>query len=141
MAMKFKHNTLILFAGIVWLAIGMILLSVGIHFILETIRHPDLSLMAGKFSLATYSGKYIADKTHVVIVIITLALLLGHFKGKMALAKSVNRQIKRIETLPNPASLRYLYSKGYYLLVGLMICLGISMGFFRLHSIHGVLLI
>lgn len=124
--MKFSHQILILLAGIIWLIIGMVLLSFGITLILEIVHNPELSHIAGKFSLAGYSRKYFSSPTHSVIFIITLALILGHFKGKMALAKSVNRQIKRIESLPNPAPLKYLYSKGYYLLIICMIFLGIS---------------
>jgi hypothetical protein len=126
---KFKHNTLIFLAGAVWLMIGIFLLSMGIHFVLETLRNPLLSQIPGKFSLTSYLGGYFADKTHAMICMITIALLVGYFKGKMVLAKSVNRQIKRIETLPKPASLKHLYSKGYYLLIALMICLGMSMKF------------
>lgn len=127
--MKYKHNTLVFLAGVVWLIIGIFLLSLGIHFILETVRNPALAQMGGKFSLAAYFGKYLSDKTQVAILIVTLSLLLGYFKGKMVLAKSVSRQIKRIATLPDPAPLKYLYSRGYYLLIAFMIGLGISMKF------------
>lgn len=127
--MKFKHTTLIFLAGIIWLIIGMFLLSLGIHFILQALRNPAFSLIEGKFSLILFFNKFVSDRTQATILILTLGLLIGYFKGKMVLVKSVQRQIKRIETLPKPASIRLLYSKGYYILVTLMICLGISLKF------------
>lgn len=123
--MKFKHTTLILIAGFVWLAIGILLLSLGLNFLLDTLKDPGLTHIAGKFSISNACARFSADPTKRVILIITAALLLGYMKGKMALGKSVKRQINRIEALPNPASLKYLYGKGYYALIALMISLGV----------------
>jgi hypothetical protein len=127
--MRFHHRTLIFFAGLAWLAIGVWLLSLGIHFILETVRTPALSQMAGRFSILETLNSFVTDRTQAVMLCILLALLLGYMKGKVALAKSVTRQVQRIASLPNPAPLKYLYSKGYYLLIALMISLGVIMRF------------
>ena len=128
--MKFKHKTLIFLAGCVWLVIGILLLSLGIHFILDTVRNPALTYMPGRFSISRFIMKFVSDPTQSVIVMITLCLSLGYVKGKMVLGKSVRRQVKRIESLPNPARLKYLYSKGYYLLIGCMMLLGMVLKFF-----------
>jgi len=109
---------------------GIFLLSMGLHFILETIHTPSLTQIVGRFSITNSLRHFISDPTQCVIVTITIALLLGFIKGKMALAKSVRRQVKRIESLPNPASVKYLYSKGYYLLIAFMMLLGMLMRFF-----------
>ena len=127
--MKLSHKTMIFLSGLVWVAIGVFLLSLGIRFVLETIRHPVLTQMPGCFSISTFFGRFVSDGTQVTVLTITLSLLLGYFKGKKVLAKSAVRQIKRIESLPNPASIKYLYSKGYYFLIALMILLGVSMRF------------
>lgn len=127
--MKLKHNTLIFLAGLTWLIIGVFLLSLGIHFILETIRTPLLTQIAGRFSIAFFVEKFTSDRTQAILWILCFSLLVGYLKGKMVLAKSVHRQIKRIDSLQNPAHLKHLYSKGYYLLVALMICLGMVLRF------------
>ncbi len=127
--MKLNHKKLVLLAGCVWLAIGVFLLSLGIQFILATVRDPSLSLVPNHFSLSHYFSRFTTDKSQAASLMIIFCLVVGYFKGKMALAKSVTRQIKRIESLPNPAHLKYLYSKGYYLLIALMISLGVIMRF------------
>jgi hypothetical protein len=128
--MLFRHRTLIFFAGLVWLAIGVGLLSLGIHFILETVRDPTLAQVAGRFSLSNFFAHFVPNRAQALMLTILFSLLLGYIKGKMALAKSAKKQIERIYSLPNPASLKHLYSKGYYVLIALMICLGALLRFF-----------
>lgn len=125
--MKFKHPTLIILAGLVWFAIGTFLLSLGIRFILETVRDPVLAYLPGRFSLLASTSKFISDINLAVILLLTFGLVLGLLKGRMVLGKTVHRQVQRISTLPNPASLKHLYTKAHYLLIALMIGLGISM--------------
>ncbi len=127
--MKLKHPSLIILAGSVWLVIGIFLLSLGIHFMLGALEQSVFSLIERKFSLVSCFETLFKDRTQTTIVIITCALLLGYLKGRMVLAKSVKRQIKRIETLPNPSPLKHLYGKGYYLLIAVMISLGMSLRF------------
>lgn len=105
-------------------------MSLGLLFILETVRDPSLTQISGRFSLAIFFQRFVADQTNALILMIVCALFVGYLKGKMALGKSVKRQIKRIETLPNPASLKYIYSKGYYFLIASMILLGMTLRFF-----------
>lgn len=127
--MRFKHRTLILLSGLVWVAIGTLLLSLGIHFILEALRHPELLSASGRFSILTFFDRFVSDRANAVVLVVTVALMVGYLKGKMVLSKSVDRQIKRIESLPNPGPLKQLYGKGYYLLIASMILLGISLRF------------
>lgn len=125
--MKFSHKTLILISGLTWLAIGIFLLSLGLHFILDTVRDPSLCSIAGRFSVSHVMTRWIADKTQAAMLLIILALSIGYIKGRTVLAKSAKRQMKRVTTLPNPASLKYLYGKGYYILIAVMIALGVSL--------------
>jgi hypothetical protein len=125
--MKFKHPTLILFCGLMWLAIGVFLMSLGMHLVLTQLRFP--SFVQGHFSLLRYLTLYVGNPANTAILLITGALIVGYIKAKMVLAKSVQRQVKRISTLPNPSPLKLLYGKGYYLLIGCMILLGISLRF------------
>ena len=101
--MKFKHKTLIFLAGFVWLAIGIFLLSLGIHFILDTIRNPTLIYIPRRFSISRLIMNFVSDPTQSVVVVITLSLLVGYVKGKVVLSKSVRRQVKRIENSAKPS--------------------------------------
>ncbi|MCC5832958.1 MAG: hypothetical protein JJU12_07960 [Chlamydiales bacterium] len=123
--MKFKHRTLIMIAGLVWFAIGISLLILGVRFILETMRTPIV--LPGKFSLLEIASTFISDRSNAVVLLLTFGLLLGFLKGRMVLGKTANRQVERILTLPNPANLKHLYTKAHYLLIALMIGLGVSL--------------
>jgi hypothetical protein len=104
-------------------------MSLGIHFILEGFSGTNLIDTENRFSILKLMEHFVSDKVHGVILVVTKALMLGYLKGKIVLSKSVDRQINRISTLPNPASLKQIYSKGYYLLIAGMILLGISLRF------------
>jgi hypothetical protein len=124
---KLGHKTLILICGLTWLGIGIFLLALGLHFILETVRDPALCTLAGRFSISRIMASFIADKTQAAMFVIILSLSIGYIKGRTALAKAAKRQMKRVATLPNPSSLKHLYGKGYYLLIASMILLGICL--------------
>ncbi len=127
--MKFKHRTLLTFAGLVWFAIGIFLLSLGIRFILETVRNPLLTDLPGRFSMLALTSSFIKERNNAVILMLTFGLLLGFLKGRMVLGKTVVRQVERISSLPNPAHIKHLYTKAHYILIASMIGLGVSMRF------------
>ncbi len=114
------------------MAIGTFLMSFGIHLILDSLRSPEV--VRTGFSIVHFFNRFVSQTSHAVIITVTIALMIGYFKGKMVLAKSVKRQIKRVDSLPNPASLRHLFSKAYYLLIASMILLGISLRYLPIHS-------
>jgi hypothetical protein len=124
-----KHNTLIFLSGTTWLVIGVFLLSLGLNFILSTMRAPPLFQEENRFSLILFLLPIATSYGKAVVLLITLSLLLGYVKGKMMLSTSVNRQIARINSLPNPTSIFRLYGRGYYILIALMIGMGISIRF------------
>lgn len=104
------------------MAIGIFLLSLGIVFVVQT-------LQTNHFSLIAFLSNYVRDRQNATAIVLTAALFVGYLKGRYVLSKSAHRQILRILTLPNPANLKYIYSKGYYLLILSMILLGISLRF------------
>lgn len=127
--MKFKHRTLIAVAGALWFVIGLFLLTLGIRFVMESVRDPSMLDKPGCFSILSLASYFVSSLNNAVILLLTSALLLGYIKGKIALGKTVYKQIDRISGLPNPAKLKFLYTKGHYLLIALMIALGFSMRF------------
>ena len=119
------HRPLIVIAGVIWFLIGLMLLTLGLHFIIDA-----LYISPTHFSpLAKLAKLFGGDQTHGAIVLITASLLLGVFKGRMALAKSAKRQINRIIHLPTPTSIKNIYSPGMLLLIAAMMTLGMSMRF------------
>jgi hypothetical protein len=133
---KASHSTLVFLSGFVWLAVGCFLLSLGLNFIVEsilienltTIRHPILDF------LSSYAG----GMDQAALVWIVFALCVGFLKGRYVFAKSVQRSVNRIQTLPNPASLSKIYTLQYYLLLGSMFFLGFLVRFTTLDIRGGV---
>jgi hypothetical protein len=116
---KLSHKSLIAVSGLIWLAIGCYLLSLGVHFLVDpSIDRASLPILG---SLAPFVG----GLEEAAIFIIMLSLFVGYMKGRYVLSKSANRGIERIKTLPNPTSFAQIYSPKYYLLLAGMICLGV----------------
>ena len=100
--MRFSHRTMITLSGLVWLAVGLVLLPLGLRFLAQ---EENITLSIG---------------------LIVLGLTVGYFKGKKVLAKVAVAQATRIATLPNPAPVSQLYTPRYYLLLASMIGLGMA---------------
>lgn len=124
--LKLTHSTLVFLSGLVWFAIGAFLLQIGLNLLFDTTLQAT-----GYHPVVAGLTPYFGSKEQVVLLIITLALLIGYFKGRFALGKAVQRGVSRIVTFPNPTSIANIYSGKYYLLIGVMILLGASMKFFN----------
>jgi hypothetical protein len=136
--LKLSHAALITLAGSVWLAIGLFLLPLGLNLTLAAVKNPGLEVGHTPMlnQLALFQGSF----ESAAITIIAVCLFIGYFKGKYVLAKSVNRVIARIQTFPNPTSISNIFSKSYYLLIGIMICLGIMIRIFHVpNDIRGAI--
>lgn len=121
--LKVSHTTLIVLSGLVWLVIGCTLLSVGLNFIVESILRDNLLTLQRPIldRLAPYAG----GLDSAVLAWMTFCLLIGYMKGRYVFAKSVQRSVDRILTLPNPVSLSQIYTRKYYMLLGAMVFLGV----------------
>lgn len=132
---KVSHATMIFLSGFVWLVVGCFLLSLGLNFVVAALLkenvaqpHPILNF------LASYAGGLDA----AALIWIAFALFVGFLKGRHVFAKSVNRSVNRILTLPNPESLSKIYTPSYYLLLGSMVLLGILVRFTPLDVRGGI---
>lgn len=99
--MRLKHVPWIVVSGSLWLAIGIFLLTMGLK----------------KIVLGTGSEQ-------TALLFISLGLLIGFFKGRFVLAKTVQRVCHRILSLPAPVPVTQVYGKGYVLLIAGMMVLG-----------------
>lgn len=130
--MKLSHAKLIALSGAVWFAIGVYLLNLGLNLLIvntsaENTLLSDYPLLR---SLESVTGSIQAAALTLVII----ALAIGYFKGRYVLGKSAQRGVDRIQKMPNPAPLSKIYSGKYYILLGSMIALGISIKYLGLSN-------
>lgn len=118
--MRLRHNFAIALSGMLWMGIGILLLTKGIRYLVET----GNSVLAGThqgFSLIQKVGEWTGKPEQGALIIIATGLLLGFFKGRVVLKKSVNRIVNRIRSHEGAIPLAKLYPKPYlFLLLGMM---------------------
>lgn len=104
-----KHRGWIIFSGLLWLAIGSRLLYKGLQFL------------------------SVAPKEKATLLLI-IGLLIGFFKGRFVLVKSIRKTVLRIVSLPLPIRVSNVYVPSYYILILGMMGLGIALRFLPLSS-------
>jgi len=110
----------------VWFVIGVFLLQLGLR-LLTGLLLPEANYSSMFSSMANMFGSY----ENSVIVLILAGLMIGFWKGRVVLAKSVNRVVNRIRSFEEPTSIAKMYSLPYYLLLLSMIGLGMAIKFFQ----------
>jgi len=133
---KVSHTFMIVLSGVIWLVIGVFLMSMGLNFIVQSILQENLLTMHRP--ILDFFAKILGGHDEGAIALIAIALVIGFFKGRFVLKKTVGRTIARIRALPNPAPLSQIYHKAYYLLIGFMFVLGFIVRFFSLDIRGGV---
>jgi hypothetical protein len=121
---KLKHPPIIVLAGLIWLAIGVFLLSVGLKLIVLTAKQVDagISVTAPIFNAAP---SLVGSAETASTLLIAIALFVGYFKGKFVLMKSALRVVHRIKSHPEPMSIHKVYSPKFLILIAIMISLGL----------------
>lgn len=117
--LKLSHCNMAFFSGAVWLAIGAFLLQLGLNLLFLPASTGDSTPFLSLFL------QYVS-RAEAAIMITVVALYIGFLKGKHVLAKTANRTLAQIRSLPNPAPIHKMYDKKYCLLLGIMILLGMS---------------
>lgn len=123
---KASHAMLVLVSGLIWLAVGLWLLPLGLNLLLSSVSE------SGRYPLIELLAPSLGGWEQTVTTLIAAGLLIGYFKGRYVLGKSAKRGIERITTFPNPTKFSNIYSLKYYILLGTMIGLGISIKVFGL---------
>lgn len=103
---------------------------IGIRFLSESTQ--ALTVSHSQYPLMRFFAGYAGGMEEGALILIAVSLLIGSLKGKYILGKSAKQGVARILSLPNPSSLKNIYSKKYYFLLGGMIALGISMKYIGL---------
>ena len=119
--LKLRHPTLILISGLIWFAVGLFLLPLGLNLITAAAQTEGAAMAS--YPILNFIGHY-AGRDQAALLLIVLGLLIGQLKGKHILGKSARKGVERILTFPNPTSLANIYNKKYYILLGSMVGIG-----------------
>lgn len=122
--MNFKHSTLITLSGLVWLAVGTSLLSLGLNLLLSGTQTGQL--LTNPYPWLEGLAPILGSLEYAAVILIALGLFIGYFKGRYVLAKSAEKGVVHIRSLPAPAPLHKMYSIKNYVLIALMMGLGMS---------------
>ena len=134
--MRLSKATWIAISGLIWFVVGVGLLTLGMYFIVGLLQNP----LWEKSSLIAQMSPLAGGREQAALALITIGLILGFIKGRIAMAKAVKRVGERILSLPEPVKLAQVYSKGYLLLIGGMMLLGMSMKWLQIPpDIRGVI--
>lgn len=116
----------------IWFGIGVYLLQLGLNLLLTGVQNPDFS--NSSYPLLKAISPYTGSVETAVIVLVIIALFVGYMKGRYVLGKSAKRGVDRIRSFSNPAPLQNIYSANYYILLGGMVALGISIKYMGLSN-------
>jgi len=130
--MKLSHTKLIILSGLIWFGIGVYLLQLGLNLLLTGAQNPDFA--NSSYPLLKTLSPYTGSIETAIIVLVIIALFIGYMKGRYVLGKSAKRGVERIRSFENPAPLQHIYSAKYYLLLGGMVALGISIKYMGLSN-------
>lgn len=121
--MRIKHATAIALSGLIWFVGGIILLSKGLNFVVESSKSEQVGTL---ISLLLPLSK---TKEQAALFLVVIGLMIGYLKGKMVFVKSVKRVVERIFSFTSPVRLVDIYTKSYLILILSMVGLGFIIRF------------
>lgn len=137
---KCSHFVMIVISGLVWATIGVMLMTVGMHHLMDALRLFDDMTRASSPSLIKAFSAVLKSPEQVMTAIIGCCLLVGYAKGHFVLTRSVKSGVQRILSHPNPSAIKKLYGKKYYFLIVAMMGLGLLLKALKLPSdLHGAI--
>jgi hypothetical protein len=136
---KTRHSTLYALSGIVWLAVGVMLLNLGLGFLMHGFQGNSF-VQDGYSGLFSFMSFYTGTADYAAIALIIFGLVVGIAKGRFVMQKAAQKSAIRIAKLENPTSITNLYSRSNIILLGIMMCLGLGMKLFALpYDIRGTI--
>ncbi len=126
--MRLGKTAWIVISGAIWFIVGIGLLTLGLNFIVfkaQMFPHETTSLIARLTPIA-------GGREQAALALVAIGLIIGFLKGRFVLVKTVKRVVERILALPLPIQFSKVYSRGYLMLIGGMILLGMSMKYLGL---------
>jgi hypothetical protein len=130
--MKLSQKTWIVISGLMWFGVGVMLLLKGLRLIVAASEQQAAGPLL-KLLMAWAKSPHQA-----ALLLICVSLLIGFIKGRTVLAKTVGRIVQRIVSQTGALTIGQAYDKRYWLVLGLMGCLGMLFRFLHLPAdIHG----
>jgi len=131
--MLIRHKLAVRLYGIIWLAVGFMLMFKGIPLIVKAALQEKLPLIA-------FFQPLVGSAEQAALVVVVLGLLVGFIKGKTVLAKAARRSIERLKLFSNPLPVSRLFSFRYLVLLAIMMSLGMALKLFPLpQDLHGMI--
>ncbi len=131
--MLISHKIAVRLYGLIWLAVGFMLMFKGVPLIVKAGLQERLPLI-------TFFQPLVGSSEQATLVIVVLGLIVGLIKGKTVLAKAARRSIQRLKTFSNPMPISRLFSARYLVLLAIMMGLGMTLKIFKLPAdIHGMI--
>lgn len=127
--MILSKRTWFIISTISWLGIGVMLLMKGLRLTVAAAEQAT-----GASPLLNKLVSLTGGRQQAALLIICLGLFIGFIKGRVILAKTVNRIASRINLHPEGLSLKEAYDTKYWIILGLMMGLGVL---FRVLPIPG----
>ena len=121
--MHLSRTAWIAISGMIWFIVGIGLLTLGLNFIVFKAQMEPLETTSLVAKIASKAG----GREQAAMVLIVIGLVLGFFKGRFVLVKTVRRVVERLCTLSQPIKISQVYNKKYVMLICGMILLGLSM--------------
>lgn len=112
----------------VWLCVGLFLFTLGINLLVEGAQTEQFIQSA--HPLLDTLGPLMGGLENAATLLMAGALLVGYFKGRVVLGKTAKKAVARLRMLPSPVKISQIYTPRYYLLLGFMMLLGMSIKFF-----------
>jgi len=130
-----KHRGWIFFSGLIWFAIGIMLMLRGLDLLVTASKNlSEATLFLDRFSPNP------EKREQTSLFLIAIGLLVGYIKGRFVLMRTVRKVVQRICSLPLPMKLSKLYNPQYYLIMVFMTLLGMSMKFIPIYpDLRGVI--
>lgn len=122
--MRMGHVMAVVVSGAIWLVIGSFLLAKGI-FLTASV----MALSQQQDSFLSLFLRLFHQREKAGMMMVFAALILGMFKGRVVLSRSIFRFVKRILLIPSPLKIKDLFPLSYLILMGSMICLGMTLRF------------
>jgi hypothetical protein len=108
----------IVVSGLTWLAIGSMLMVKGLKWITQSMMGLESA------PLVRWCSSLVGSAQQGALLVICISLFIGFIKGRTVLAKTVQRVVTRIRSLPPPILLSQVYDRRYATLLGSMMALG-----------------
>lgn len=125
--MEIPRRYLLLAQGLVWLAVGLYLLPLGVFFLLKPLEMGT----ATSLPLFTALSSLSLNAPEAACVLLTIGLIIGHFKSRKVFSKAVKRSEAYVGSLPEKTTLSKIYPPIYLLLILFMAGLGMAMKYFE----------